>query len=415
MAYHFANYADNENLDIHLLKANGESDIPLITHPANDRVFGWVPGGKEFLFLSDRSGTWDLWAVSLDKTKVSGPARRIYADIGEVVPLGSTNEGNSYFGFVRRNFYTSIAPFNSKTGEIELGSGKALKGSNYGVIWSKDGQSLAYIQIDDGNANPLQFIVQDLKTGGYNKPLIETLYPSWWSWSPDGKSILLLGREIDKLQTKGYKGAIFLVDVETGNLNSILELSDLEYNLPEDDSSPLSGLEWSPDGKSFYYLFYKYRLVKHNLETGEDKILIEHPDFTRGLMELSPDGKSLLYGLEFPGEEKSRLFTIPAEGGKEREVCTVQEAKSFETAFWSPDGTSIYFVEILQGLNTNLWRVASTGGIPEKVWSSENRVDIFDLHPDGNQIAFSIRERKTEVRMIENLSTEITKVFSNKE
>ena len=76
---------------------------------------------------------------------------------------------------------------------------------------------------------------------------------------------------------------------------------------------------------------------------------------------------------------------------------------------------SIYFVEILESMKTNLWRVSSSGGELSKVWSSENRVDIFDLNPDGNQIAFSIRERKTEVRMIENLSVEINKVFSNKD
>ena len=153
IAYHFANDADNENSDIHLLLADGEGDIPLIQHPANDRVFGWVPGSKEFLFLSDRSGTWDLWAVRLDGTKISGPAKRIYADIGEVAPMGFTQNGNSYFGFSRRNFYTSIAPLNPETGEIELGSGKSLSGSNYGLTCSPDGKYLIYIKIEDRNAD----------------------------------------------------------------------------------------------------------------------------------------------------------------------------------------------------------------------------------------------------------------------
>ena len=96
-------------------------------------------------------------------------------------------------------------------------------------------------------------------------------------------------------------------------------------------------------------------------------------------------------------------------------MCTAQEAKDFGPAFWSPDGKNIYFVEILESMKTNLWRVPSKGGNPEKVWGSENRVDIFDIHPDGNQIAFSIRERKTEVRVIENLTSEIAKVFNENE
>jgi len=37
-------------------------------------------------------------------------------------------------------------------------------------------------------------------------------------------------------------------------------------------------------------------------------------------------------------------------------------------------------------------------------------VEIFSFHPDGNQIAFSIRERTTEVRVIENLVQDLEKL-----
>jgi Tol biopolymer transport system component len=411
IAYDFTNDSDNENLDINLLLANEQGDIPLINHPANDRVFGWVPGRKEFLFLSDRSGNWDLWAVTLDETRIAGPAKRIYTDIGEVSPMGFTQNGKCYFGFSRRNFYTSIAPFNAETGEIDIGSGNSLKGSNYGLTWSPDGQYLAYIKLDDD----ISLFVRDIKTGEEHKPSNKSFGPHGHSWSPDGKSILVVGREENQLRTEGYKGEIFLIDVETGQTDEILQLSDYEYNVPEDDAFPLSGLEWSPDGNSFYYLFFKDRLVKHDLGSGEDKVLFRHPDFTRGVLDLSPDGTRLLYGLEYPGDKKSQLFTMPAGGGSKREVCSSQEAKRFARAFWSSDGRYIYFVEILGSMKTNLWRVLASGGKPEKVLSSESRVDIFDIHPDGDQIAFSIRERKTEVRVIENLHNEIANVFNEKE
>jgi Tol biopolymer transport system component len=415
IAYSFSNEEANGKSDINLISAHGDLDIPLITHPANDRVFGWIPGKKQFLFLSDRSGNWDLWAVTLDQTKVKGPAKRIFADLGEVTPMGFTENGECYFGFSRRNFYTSLAPFNAETGEVDIESGESLMGSNYGLTWSPDGKYLAYIKIYDRSINPVEFVVRDLKTGEENKPSDFELFPGAFRWSPDGKSILVFGGEPSKFQTEGYKGDIFLLDMETGNMNNILQLSDYEYNVPEDDSSPLSGLEWSPEGNSFYYMFYKDRLAWHDLETGEDKILIKHPEFTRGVLDLSPDGTRLLFGMKHPGDEKSSLFTIPVKGGEKKEVCTAQEAEGFKMALWSADGKYIYFTERPEGEKTNLWRVTSTGGIPEKVWSSESRVEIFDIHPDGNQIAFSIRERKTEVRMMENLSAEITKVFSNNE
>ena len=134
--------------------------------------------------------------------------------------------------------------------------------------------------------------------------------------------------------------------LKTGQIDQIFLLSEYEYNRPEDDSSPLSCIKWSSDGKSFYYLFQKDRLVKHNLETGEDRIIYEYSDFTPYILEASPDGNNLLFGLEYPGDEKGSLYTIPAEGGEEKVVCTSQEAKRIIWAKYSPDGRYIYFVEL---------------------------------------------------------------------
>jgi Tol biopolymer transport system component len=112
--------------------------------------------------------------------------------------------------------------------------------------------------------------------------------------------------------------------------------------------------------------------------------------------------------LQYAGDGKSQLFTMPAEGGKEKEVCSAQEAKIIRRAYWSPDGKYIYFAETPKG--TSFWRVPTEGGTPRKVWSSENNLEIFSIHPDGNQIAYAIRERTTEVRVIENLVQEIEKL-----
>jgi Tol biopolymer transport system component len=410
IAYNFANDADNGNSDINLLSAEGDKDIPLIRHPANDKVLGWVPGRKEFLFISDRSGTWDLWAIKLDDGKPTGLPERIYADIGDVSPVGFTQNGKCYFGFVRRNFNSYIAPFNPEKGAIELGSGKSIKGSNFGLTWSPDGQHLVYMNLDNERRNIARLVVRDLKTDKEQDPSNNYLTPWQFKWSPDGNSILVMGRENSKDRSEGYKGGVFKVNVKTGQTDKIFLLTDYKYNIPEDDSSPLSYLVWSKDGRSFYYLFYKDRLVKHNIETGEDMILYQNSDFTPYVLALSPDGKNLLFGLEYPGDHKSHLFTIPAEGGKEKAVCTAQESKSIGRVIYSPDGKYIYFVELPEGTKTCLWRVPAEGGNPEKVWSSDNTVQIYDIHPDGNQVALSIYERSSELRVIENLVQELEKL-----
>jgi len=401
IAYDFANEADNGNFDINIFSVDGRGEISIVRHPANDRVLGWVPGRNEFLFISDRSGSSDLWAMPLDDGKPSGLPKRIYTDIGEMEPMGFTQNGDCFVGFSRQNFNTYIAPFNAETGELKEASGKSIIGSNYWVKWSPDGQYLVYTK-------ERQLTVQDLKTGSERKLADNMFFATTPCWSPDGNSILFVGFEQSKLQTKGYKGGIYKVNVKTGQTTEIVLISDYEYHAPEDDSLPLSDLEWSSDGKSIFFLFFKDWLIKHNLETREDKIMYKHSFFERGVLKLSPDGKSLLLGLRYPGEEKSRLLTIPVEGGKEKPLCTAQEEKVFGRALWSPDGKYIYFTENRE--KPSLWRVPAEGGKPQKVWHSENMVEIFSFHPDGNQIAFAIRERTTEVRVIENLVQELEKL-----
>jgi Tol biopolymer transport system component len=399
IAYDFANETDNGNFDINVLLDKGESEIPLIKHPANDRVLGWMPGRKEFLFISDRSGTWDLWAIPVDKGKPSGPVKRIYTDIGEVSPVGFAQNGDCFVGYARRITNTLIAPFNPETGEIDEKSGQTLLGSPWTVGWSPDGRFLTY-----GNN------IRDLKTGEERKFTQNLGFSYPIRWSPDGNSVLVIGRDIGKLKTEGYKGGVYSVDMKSGQINEVLLLSDYKYNTPGDDAFPLSDVEWSSDGKSIFYLFFRDRLVKHDLATGEDKVLYSHSNFHRGVMSLSPDGKNLLLATESPEEKKSRLFTIPAEGGKEKMLCTAQEPGNFYRAWWSPDGKYVYFAERKDG--TSLWRVPAEGGIPQKTWQSKSPVHFLDFHPDGKHIAIAFPESTTEVKVIKNLVQELEKIYS---
>ena len=400
IAYDFANETDNGNFDINLLLDKGESEIPLIKHPANDRVLGWMPGRKEFLFISDRSGTWDLWAIPVDNGKPSGSAKRLYTDIGEVEPVGFAQNGDCFVGFARRINNTLIAPFNPETGEIDEKSGESLLGSPWTVGWSPDGKFLTY----DNN-------IRDLTTGEERK-FAETLqFSHLIRWSPDGNSVLVIGRDKNKLKTEGYKGGVYAVDMKTGIITEILLLSNYQYNTPGDDAFPLSDVQWSLDGKSIFYLFFKDRLARHDLVTGEDKILYRHSNFDRGVMKLSPDGKNLLLATRSPEEKKSRLFIIPIDGGKEKELCTAQEGDRFYRAEWSPDGKYVYFIEEKDG--TSLWRIPAEGGIPQKTWHTKSSVNnVFGLHPDGKQIALAFPESTTEIRVIKNLVQELEKLDS---
>ncbi|MHA2403935.1 MAG: hypothetical protein ACXADH_13150, partial [Candidatus Kariarchaeaceae archaeon] len=303
IAYDFPNKTDNRNFDINIIPINGGDEISVVNHKANDRVLGWVPGRKEFLFISDRSGSWDLWAIRLDEGKPAGPIKRIYTDIGEVQPMGFTENGDCFFGFNRRNFNTYLTPFNIETGKINRQSGKSILGSNFWAKWSPDGQYLAYTKENNKVENPWQLTIQDLKTGEERKLGENLRYARAPSWSPDGNSIIVVGTDKNKFYTKGYRGDVYLVDVKTGKTTEVFRLSDYTYNAPDDDSFPLSVIEWSLDGKSIFYLFFKDRLVKHDLVTGEEKILYKHTHFNSLVLKRSPIGKNLIFAVYYPEEK----------------------------------------------------------------------------------------------------------------
>jgi len=407
IAYDFANETDGGKFDISLLTGAGDTEVSLVKHPANDRVLGWVPGKKEFLFSSDRSGTWDLWAIPVDGGKPAGPEKRIYVDIGEVNPLGFAQDGSCFIGFNRRNFNAYVVPFNSETGELEEKSGKTLLGSNIGIKWSPDGRYLSYIEVKDKAEDPLRIMIQDLKTTE-SRRLANNLNAMSSCWSPDGNRILVVGFE----KSAGAKSAgVYMVDVRTGQATQVVNLLDYrnKINPPGDDAFPLSDVESSADGRSIFCLFFTDRLVKRDLATGEDAILYKASRFERSILQLSPDGKSLLFGVQDPEGKKSRLFTIPVEGGPEKELCAPQEAGNFGMAMWSPDGRYVYFTELKDG--TSLWRIPGEGGIPQRVWHSKNRAEVYSFHPDGKQMALAIYEREMEIRVIENLAQELGKIY----
>jgi len=406
-------YADTENgkRDISLLAMDGSGEVPLVEHPAADRLFGWVPGRKELLFISDRTGTWDLWAITVDGGRPSGEPKRIYNDIGLVDPMGFTQNGDFYFGFNRRNFYAYVAPFNAQTGELQEKSGRTLSGSIMGAQWSPDGRYLAYIKMNERTPSPLQLTIQDLKTGEERQAAENLRMSMSLCWSPDGNSILATGVARDKIRTEGRpRGGILTVDVKTGQTTEVLNLSDYKdkFNPPDDDAYPISDVRWSSDGKSIFYLFFTDRLVKRDLSTGEEKVLYRHTRFERSVMDRSPDGKTLLFAVRSPEDKKSHLYTMTVEGDDIKELYT-SPSGGIAMGLWSPDGKYAYFTEYKDG--TTLWRVPAEGGVPQEVWHSKDRAEVYGFHPDGKQLALSIYEMEMEIRVIENLAQELEKVY----
>ena len=104
--------------------------------------------------------------------------------------------------------------------------------------------------------------------------------------------------------------------------------------------------------------------------------------------QLSPDGKTILYGVSYSSIAENRsvrnLFTIPVEGGRPTQLT--RDGKSLSSARWSADGKAVYFLQ-----DGQLWKAAyKKGRLGKRLKLTDIPAGIEDylLSPDEAQVIF---------------------------
>jgi len=407
--YDYLTDVKNEDYNINLLSLDGTYETCLTEHPANDRLAGWVPGTDKVIFTSNRSGSWDLWSVQIEDGKVYGLPKRVLPEIGQISPMGITQEGSFYYSIFSRMFTGMIIPFDLEKGNPGLEKSiQSLPGSVSYVEWSPDGESLAYVKEHKRLEDYFkQLHILDVSTGEERSFCENLSIQNFIRWSPDGGTILTCGRDKNKRGEEDYNGGMYAIDTKTGKLNEIFPLLEIK-----DEENPMyrATAEWSPVGNSIYYL-HKDQIIKRNLNTGEEKIIYKGHHLKR-ILRLSPASNTLLFAYVNPENSKIHFCLIPAEGGNAKEICTSQETTRIRTAVWSPDGNHIFFTETPTLKYSRLWRVSADGGTPQNICQLPHLDADLSIHPSGQKVALSYYEQITEIRVMENLARELEKVYN---
>ncbi|MDX1284873.1 MAG: tetratricopeptide repeat protein, partial [Draconibacterium sp.] len=271
--------------DIYLMDLESYHEIKLIDHPAEDIMPFWSPDGKKIVFLSNRTGKFSLWAVSVENENTVGEPKSIIQNLEYSNILKLTRNGSLY--------YTKRIPRSGDiyTATMDMGTGKMLtqpkkiingfEGYNTQPSWSPDGKYLAYscLRGDQGR----KIVVRTIENGEEHVlPQKNVLihYKQIPVWTPDGESIVLLSNNPQDRREEYFVAINVLTEKE-----SVFIRDYKKYG-----SSSQAPQIFSPDGKYFYFRSNK-RLVKYNHVTGENKVLkdsIVH-------FKLSPDGKKMAY------------------------------------------------------------------------------------------------------------------------
>lgn len=365
--------------DIILMSANGQNEVVIAGHPAEDQILRWTPDGKNLLFLSDRSGTWDLWTVCVARGNQQGEPELVQKDFGYNVwnILGFAPDGSLYYK-------TDTNSGHLYFGKINLESGKIIEppapvttrytGLSSQPTWSPNGKNLLYISrrstVGPGN-NILT--IRSTETGEERFLSPRLRFVNQMSWAPDGLSIITLGI------TMGSETGIFRIDAET---SAVTKLSDV-------------GLcpKLCPDGKTLVSA-YGPIISKSNLETGEKS---EITNVGSMFYNLSPDGKEVLF------QSDGAIQKVSINGGEPQTLFQDSVRSSYYYGLgWTRDGRYI-IVRTRTTPLSKIWRVPAQGGMPLKLDLSVSKMETFALHPDNSRFAFSTNEGiKEELWVLEN-------------
>jgi len=387
--------------DIFVMSTDGSRETSVVRHPSDDRLFGWSPDGTRILLASDRSGTWDAWAVPVQDGKAHGEAERIQQDIGWISSiLGVTRDGVVYYGvydWINDVYVTSLDPETGKLGSPD----KIVShvGPNTSVEWSPDGEALVYARGVGGELYTLVLGIRSLATGEERLIPLElnrfgghTFEPHW---APDGSAVLAQGRK--PLVGQG----IYRIDAGTGQVTPILVSSE--------GPNRVEWPAWSRDGRLIVARRIGGRpqiIVVRELDTGRERELVRYADATVSHLTVSPDSRQVAFvwadwwDSENPGTTALRV--IPTSGGEARELLELPPPQMSVAPVlalaWTPDSRHLLYATSRAGAEPKmeLWRIPAAGGQPESLGLVMEGLAPYGLsvHPDGERVAFTAGETR---------------------
>jgi len=206
--------------------------------------------------------------------------------------------------------------------------------------------------------------ILSLETGKQEELFPRMTFISRLRWSPDGRSILVSGRD------ERGRGGLYRIDARTGDVSPVVQSGGTRF--PWESA-------WSPDGRTIYYEMGA-GIVARDLATGQERgIRSDARHFAP-----SPDGRFLAIGREDPSTKSGVLEIVPLDTGQSRELLRVPDPSVFyKVLSWSANGRFLFFG------NGELWRVAVENGVSEKLGIAMKGLLEVRVHPDGRRIAFS--------------------------
>ena len=302
IVYGVSYYSVEKNKSHHtlnIMNANGENDIKLTTTASNESSATWIKNGTKIAFLSNASGSSQVWEMnpdgterkqltndasdiegflfSPDETKVILVKRvKIKPTTADIYPDLPLAKGFVVDDLMYKHWDEWITdaphPFIANFDGTSIDAGKdMLEGTPYDcpnrpfggveqLSWSNDSKKIAYSCIKKSGKEYSISTDTDIYLYDIKNDTTENLckldeehsnygYDTAPQFSPDGKSLAWLSMEHDGYESD--QNRLCIMNLATGEQSYITGVADTEGKIEFD--SNVDSYCWAPDSKSLYF------------------------------------------------------------------------------------------------------------------------------------------------------------------
>jgi Tol biopolymer transport system component len=406
--------------DLYTIPIGGGSATRITSGSGFDGQPRFSPDGKAIVFVSDRTGSENLWLVDPDGQHVRpltrGPNQAFvspdYTPDGQYIVVSKAGDLWLYHkGGGNGLRLTGQAPAQPPQG----GPGGGQAPNNFmGASVSPDGRYI-YTGARTGPAGynqmlgSTQVVIYDRQTGRVERRTQNLGTGFRPAVSPDGKWLAYGSR---RMAITGLK----LRDLASGDekwLASDIQRDDIESRGSRD---LLPGYSWMPDSKALV-LAHHGHIWKVDATTGQqtqvlftaevDQMLGELVRFEYGVNDTtltvrqirgarpSPNGKRLVF------TALDRLWVMDLPNGTPKRLTTGDDGE--HSPVWSPDGKYIAYVS-WSDEGGDIWRIPAAGGKSEKLSRAPAFYDEIAYSPTGARIVALRAPREQRAELNEELA-----------
>lgn len=391
--------------DLYLLPIEGGEAKRLTSGLPWDCQPRFSPDGKQIAFISDRSGSDNIWLINADGSNPRAVTKETDDQLGSPAwtPDGNYLVARKWGPYPGAEDYlrtTSLWLFHKDGGKgLELVKGKGKTTVNEGPYFARDGKLLYFSSHPEGFRYNVDIGRFQVYTFNRDTGEVQTLTDEYGGGlrpivSPDGRYLVYASRH-------DAKTGLRIRDLSTREehwLVSSMQRDDQEGFAVNDI---LPGYAFTPDSKSVLYTadgkFQRVDINSHqiaaipfsakvDLDLGpriHTEYAIEDGPLTVHQMRWtnqSPDGKTLVFSAV------GKIWLTDTNGSKPRRL-TSSPLREYEPIF-SPDGKWIAYVSWSDSEGGQLWKALANGGEPVQLSKTAAYYSQPVWSPDSGKIMF---------------------------